>query len=61
MRWLENRQLTHMLDSARADAEHPGYIALQPIIDLLEAAGAWLSGKPQARAGRKSRTSLPPL
>lgn len=61
MRWLENRQLTHMLDSAHANSEHPGYIALQPIIDLLEAAGDWLSGRRQARVGRKSRTSVPPL
>ena len=59
MRWIEDPQLTHLLNSARASAEHPGYVALQPIIDLLEAALDWLQGKRPTE--RKSRTSLPPL
>lgn len=60
MRWIENPQLTDLVHSAHVTAEHSGYVALQPIIDLLELARDWLSGKRQANADRKSRTSLPP-
>jgi hypothetical protein len=56
MRPIETPQLSHLLDSARANAEHPGYIALQPIIDLIQVMIDRLSGKPQA----KSRPSFPP-
>lgn len=59
MCWIDNPQLTKLVNSARASGEHPGYVALQPIIDLLEAAFDWLDGK--RYTGRKSRTSLPPL
>ncbi|HET8938371.1 MAG TPA: hypothetical protein VFN67_33235 [Polyangiales bacterium] len=56
MTGLDHPQLTQLVNSARASAEHPGYVALQPIIDLLEAAFAWLRGKRSA-----DRTSRPPL
>jgi hypothetical protein len=56
MTGIDNPQLTQLVNSARASAEHPGYVALQPIIDLLEAAVAWLIGKRGA-----DRTSVPPL
>ena len=59
MRWIDNPQLTQLVNNARASAEHPGYVALQPIVDLLEAAYDWLVGK--RPADRRSRTSLPPL
>lgn len=59
MRWIDNPQLTQLVNSARASGEHPGYVALQPIFDLLEAAYDWLFGTRPAE--RKSRPSLPPL
>lgn len=43
MRWIEHRQIADMLLSARGAAQHPGYIALQPIIELLELLAAWFS------------------
>jgi hypothetical protein len=52
-----------MVLSARAAARHHGYVALQPIVELIELIAARFS-KPSARTyrdqERKSRSSLPP-
>ena len=58
MRFIDEKKLLVLVHSASRDAQHPGYIALQPICDLLEAAVRWLAGSPEH--DRSSRTSLPP-
>ena len=61
MRWVTDPQLADMVLSARARAQHPGYIALQPIIDLLELVLARFAKRPPRHDDeRKSRSSLPP-
>jgi hypothetical protein len=63
MRWVTDPQLADMVLSARAEAQHPGYIALQPIIDLLELVAARFARRPPRTPRddeRRSRSSLPP-
>ena len=60
MRWFEHRHIADMVLSARADARHPGDVALQPIIDLLERIAAIFRARPSREPERKSRSSLPP-
>jgi len=45
-----------MVLSARADGRHPGYVALQPIVDLLEL----IMLRFKKRSARNSRSSFPP-
>jgi hypothetical protein len=54
VRWFEHQQITDMVLSARAGGQHAGYIALQPIVELLE-----LIFRKRAAEG-KSRSSFPP-
>lgn len=52
MRWFEQLQLGDMVLSARAECRHPGYVALQPIIDVLESI--------MGRFKKGARSSFPP-
>lgn len=56
MQLVDDRKLSALVSSAHRRAEHPGYLALQPICDLLEAALAWLT-----RSHKRQRNSRSPL
>lgn len=56
MRWFEQAQIADMVLSARADSEHPGYVAMQPIYELLEL----IARQFKKREPRSSRSSFPP-
>lgn len=43
MTGFEGRQIADLLSSARAIGQHPGHIALQPVIEWLERILAWWS------------------
>jgi hypothetical protein len=58
MQLVNDRKLSALVSNAHRRAEHPGYLALQPIIDLLEAALFWLTRSRKRQ--RDSRPSLPP-
>ena len=56
MRWIEQAQIADMVLSARADSQHPGYVAMQPIYELLELIARQFKKRDQ----RNSRSSFPP-
>jgi len=56
VRWFEQAQIADMVLSARADSQHPGYVALQPIYELLELIARQFKKREQP----KSRSSFPP-
>jgi len=56
VRWFEQAQIADMLLSTRADSQHPGYIAMQPIFELLELIARQFTKRDQ----RNSRSSFPP-
>lgn len=56
MRWFEQAQIADMVLSARVDSQHPGYVAMQPIYELLELIARLFKKREQ----RNSRSSFPP-
>jgi hypothetical protein len=61
MRLPDNRHFAALILDARAHAEHPGYLALQPIFELIEWIAARLLGHDERRDEvRHSRSSFPP-
>lgn len=56
MRWFEDPHIADMVLSARAGRQHPGFVALQPIVELLEL----IVGRFKKRSARNSRSSFPP-
>ena len=58
MSFIDDRKLSVFVHSARRNAEHPGYLALEPIVDLIEAVARWITSGRKGQRG--SRPSLPP-
>lgn len=56
MRWFEQAQIADMVLSARAASQHPGYVAMQPIFELLETIARLFKKSDR----RKARSSFPP-
>jgi hypothetical protein len=54
---IDHRKATYMVDATRAPNQAASHLAIQPIIELLEALGAWLFGDTKEH---QSRPSLPP-